>query len=191
MTPSFVDNLHLLTHALLVDFLEYLGNEVTVHTAECTLCPALFENLCVAGSLKDCHVVLLLVLTDFTAYAHTLGEKIHELVVDFVNLMTELGDALCGSGLTAHYEQREDIVEHIGGNLLLGVAPCAIGIAVALNDKSVETEVHSLLAKRCHEFATTSNVRRVADDGQIGYATMQFDRNLPHRHVAVYLLVVA
>ena len=172
MTPSFVDNLHLLTHALLVDFLEYLGNEVTVHTAECTLCTALLEYLVVAGSLKDCHVVLLLVLTDFTAYSHTLGEKIHELVVDFVNLMTELGDALCGSGLTAHYEQREDIVEHVGSNLLLGIAPCAIGIAVALNDKSVETEVRSLLAKRCYEFATTSNVRRVADDGKIGYATM-------------------
>ena len=191
MAASFVDNLHLLTHALLVDFLEYLGNEVTVHTAECTLCTALLEYLVVAGSLKDSHVVLLLILTDFTAYSHTLGEKIHELVVDFVNLMTELGDALCGSGLTAHYEQREDIVEHVGSNLLLGVAPCAIGIAVALNDKSVETEIHCLLTDRRHEFASSTNVRWVADDRQIGYAAMQFDRNLPHRHVAVYLLVVA
>ena len=174
-----------------MDQLEDASYKLAVHTAERTLGTTLFEYLVVAGSLKDSHVVLLLILTDFTAYAHTLGEKIHQLVVELVNLMTELSDALGGSCLTAHYKQRENIVEHIGGNLLLGIAPCTIGIAVALNDKSVETEVHSLLAKRCYEFATTSNVRRVADDGQIGYATMQFDRNLPHRHVAVYLLVVA
>ena len=105
--------------------------------------------------------------------------------------MTELSDALGGSRLTAHYKQREDIVEHVGSNLLLGVTPCAVGITVALHDESVETEVHGLLAKRSHEFATSTDVRRVADDGQFGYATMQFDRYLPHRHVAVYLLVIA
>ena len=191
MTPSFVDNLHLLTHALLVDFLEHLGNKVTIHTAEGTLCTTLFEYLGVAGGLKDSHVVLLLILTDLATYAHAPGEKIHELVVEFVNLMTQLGDALGGSGLAAHYEQREDIVEHVGRNLLLGVTPCTVGIAVALNDKSVETKVHCLLTYRSHEFATTTYVGWVADDRQIGYAAMQFDWYLPHRHVAVNLLVVA
>ena len=60
--------------------------------------------------------------------------------------MTKLDDALGAISLAAHYKQREDIVEHIGSDLLLGVAPCAVGIAVAFDDKSVETEVHSLLA---------------------------------------------
>ena len=136
---SFVDNLHLLTDTLLMDFLEHLGNEFAVHSTEGTLGAALFKNLVVSSSLKDSHIVLLLVLSDFAAYSHTLGEKIHKLVVEVVNLMTEQCDALGGYCLAAHNKQREDIVEDIGSNLLLGVAPCAIGIAMALDDESVET----------------------------------------------------
>ena len=102
--------------------------------------------------------MLFLVLTYLTTHAHTLGEEVHQLVVEIVNLVTELCDAFSGLCLAAYHEEREDIVEHVWCNLLFGVAPCAVGIAMALNDKAVETEVHCLLTQWCNEFTASADV---------------------------------
>ena len=83
--------------------------------------------------------MLLLVGTDFAAYTHTLGKKIHQLVVALINLTAQLMQALCRIMLIAHDEEAEDVIQHLWGNLLLGIAPCIVWAAVALNDESVET----------------------------------------------------
>ena len=62
---------------------------------------------------------------------------------------------------------------------------------MALYHKSVETKVHSLLAKRSNQFASATNMTRVADDWKVWNAAAQLDWNLPHRQVAVYFLVEA
>ena len=93
--------------------------------------------------------------------------------------------------LVADNQQREDVVENIGGNLLLGIAPRLVRIAVTLNNQAIETKVHSLLTQRSNQFTTSTNVGGVADDGQFRNATMQLDGNLPHRSIAVYLLLEA
>ena len=62
---------------------------------------------------------------------------------------------------------------------------------MTLNNQSVETQVHSLLAQWSYQLATTSNVTWVADDRQLGDTTTQLDRNLPHGSITVYLLLVA
>ena len=78
--------------------------------------------------------MLFLVLSYLTAHAHALCEDVHHLVVELVDLLAQLADALGGDGVVAYDEEREDIVEHIGCHLLLGVAPCLVGVAVALDD---------------------------------------------------------
>ena len=56
-------------------------------------------------------------------------------------------------------------------------APCTVGVAVAFDNQTVETEVHSLLAKRCDEFALTTDVAGIADDRQVRDATTQIQRD--------------
>ena len=62
---------------------------------------------------------------------------------------------------------------------------------MALHNQPVEAQVHGLLAERSYQVAASTDVTRVADDGQFRYAAVQFDRNLPHGQVAVNLLVEA
>ena len=107
-----------------------------------------------------------------TAYSHSLGQEFHQLVVQFVNLLTQCGDAFRRSVLITDDEQRENIVQDIRCHLLLGITPCLVGIAVALNYQTVETQVHSLLAKWSYQLSPTSHMRGVAEDRQLWNATM-------------------
>ena len=68
--------------------------------------------------------------TDFAAHTHTFGEYIHQVVVTFVNLPAELVQVFCSLMLRTDYEQVQDVVKDIGSNLLCGIAPCALRIAV-------------------------------------------------------------
>ena len=102
---SLVDDLYLLSHTFLVyclvDFLDELG----VHAAEGALCAALVENLVVALCLQHGHVMLFLVLSYLTAHAHALCEDVHHLVVELVDLLAQLADALGGDGVVAYDEE--------------------------------------------------------------------------------------
>ena len=126
---------------------------------------ALFEYLVVAVGLQHGHVVLLLVLPYLAAYAHTLGQQVHQLIVEFVYLLAQCLYALCGNAVVADDEQREYVVQHVGRHLLLGVAPRLVGVAVALYYQSVETQVHGLLAQGGYQFAAATDVAGVTDDG--------------------------
>ena len=99
--------------------------------------------------------------------------------------------ALCRIMLITNYEEAQDVIQDIRSDLLLGIAPGIIRRAVALYDQTVEAQVHSLLAERSDEVAATADVARVADDRQLRNAAVQLDRNLPHREIAVDLLVEA
>ena len=70
----------------LVDDLDELG----IHATEHALGSALVEDLVVAVGLQHGHVVLFLVLSNLAAYTHALGEDVHDVVVYFVNLLTQL-----------------------------------------------------------------------------------------------------
>ena len=134
--------------------------------------------------------MLFLILTNLTAHTHTLSKEVHQLVIQFVNLLAQLLDALCRSVLITDNEQREDIVEHIWCHLLRGVTPCLVRVAVALYNQTIEAQVHSLLTQRCNQLTTSTDMTGVADDWQLRNTTMQLDRNLPHRHVTIDFLVV-
>ena len=173
-----------------MDALEHVLHEVRRHAAEHALRTALVEYLGVAARLYDCHVVLALVLSDFAADAHALGQQFNERVVDFVNLVAQRIEALGRGRDVADDQLVEDEVEHVGCHLLLGVAPGTVGVAVALHDQAVEAQVHGLLAQRCHQFARTADVARVAEDGPAGNAAAQLDGDVPHGQVAVEPLLV-
>ena len=115
--------------------------------------------------------MLLLVLTNLTAHTHALSQQIHQLVVQLVNLLTQLGDTLGSGLLIADYQQAQDVVEYIRCYLLLGIAPSLIRIAVALHNQTVETKVHSLLTQRCYQLTTSTDMRGVADDRQLRNTT--------------------
>ena len=108
-----VYNLYLLTHALAMDKLVDMGYKVGIHTAKCALCTTLLKDFVVASRLKHGHVVLLLVLSDFATYSHTLREKFHELVVEIVYLMTQMRDTFSCYRFAAHMKKAENVVEDI------------------------------------------------------------------------------
>ena len=122
-----------------MDVLENLSGKLRAHAAEGCLGTTLVENLVVTAGLNDGHVMLLLVGTNLAANAHTLSQEIHQLVVALVNLTAQLVQTLCRIMLIAHYEEAEDVIQHLWGNLLLCIAPCIVWAAVALNDEAVET----------------------------------------------------
>ena len=170
--------------------LEHHLDKVTVHTAERALRTSLVQDLVVTGGLQHGHVMLFLVMTDLTTHTHSLGQQFHQVVVELIDLFTQLTDSLGGSLLIADDQQTEDEVEHVRCHLLLGITPCLVRLAMTLHDQSVEAKVHGLLAQRCNQFAASADMTRVADDGQFRDAAAQLDGNLPHRHVTVDLLVV-
>ena len=187
---SLVDDFHLLTDGFSVDCLEDGPYEVGAHAAELALCAALLQDFVVASRLEDGHGVFLLEGSDFAADAHALGENLDDVVVALVDLRTQLVEVLGGLFLLADNQEVEDVCQHVGGYLLCGVTPGAVGVAVALDDESVEAQVHCLLAEGGDEFAFAADVAGVAEDGQVGDASAQLDGDVPLRQVAVYLLVV-
>ena len=96
-----------------MDALEDLGDELGPHATERTLDTTLGEDLVVARGLEDGHVVLLLVVAYLAAYAHTLGEDVHDLVVELVNLLTQADESLGGGVLVADDEQRQILMNKI------------------------------------------------------------------------------
>ena len=63
------------------------------------------------------------------------------MVVEVVNLLTQLLDTLCGDVLITDNQQREDVVEHIRRYLLLGITPSLVRIAVALDNQAIEAHI--------------------------------------------------
>ena len=122
-----------------------MSHELRIHTAERTLRTTLVQNLVVSVGLQHGHVVLLLVLTNLTANSHALSQQVHQLVVKLVNLFTQLCYTLSSGLLIADYQQTQNIVKHIGCNLLLSITPSLVWVAMAFNNQSVKAKVHSLL----------------------------------------------
>lgn len=91
--------------------------------------------------------------------------------------------------LIADDEQRQYVVEYVWGHLLLCIAPGLVGVAMALDNQSVETKVHCLLTEWRNEIAASADMTWVAYYWQVGYSPVQLYWNLPHRQVAVNLLV--
>ncbi len=60
-----------------------------------------------------------------------------------------------------------------------GVAPCLVGAAVALDNETVEVEVHGLLAERSDEFALTADMAGVAQERQVGITAAQLEGDMP------------
>ena len=152
---------------------------------------SLVENLAVTACLHDRHAHFLLILADVATDFHALGEQLDEFIVEhiyFVSVVFEFVGVLFG---VAEDEARHDEVEHFRCHLLRRITPSLIGIAVAFDHEAVQAHIHRLLAERSNQVATSADVARVANHGQLRKPTLQFDWDLPHRLVAVQLLFVA
>ena len=71
------------------------------------------------------------------------------------------------------------------------IAPGTIRVAVTLDNQSVEAQIHSLLAEWSYQFALSTYMAGVADDGQVRDASAQFNGDMPLGQVTVELLVIA
>ena len=129
--------------------------------------------------------MLFLEVGNLAADAHALREQLDEVAVHLVDLTAERLEAFSRVGRAADDQVVEDDAEHLGRDLLCGVAPRLVGVGVALDDESVEAEVHGLLRQRGDELAPSANVAGVAEDGQLGDAATQLDGHVPHGQVAV------
>lgn len=72
-----------------MDVLKYLLYKLRTHATECTLSATLVEDFIVTSGLEDSKVMVFLILSDFTAYTHSLGEDFHQAVVYLVYLLTQ------------------------------------------------------------------------------------------------------
>ena len=135
--------------------------------------------------------MLFFVFAYFATDTHPSGEKLHQLIVHFVDLTAQLGNAFCRHSLITDDKQRKDIIQHIGGHLLRGIAPSLIGRAMTLHYQPVEAKIHCLLAQRGYQLAAATDMTWVAYHRQARQTAVQLNRYLPHRHVAVNLLAEA
>ena len=62
---------------------------------------------------------------------------------------------------------------------------------MALNNQAVEAQIQSLLAQRRNEVAAPTNVAGIANEGQLGNAAAQLNRDLPHGQIAICFLSIA
>ena len=86
----FINNLYLLADRLFVDCFEDQLHKVCAHTALFSLRTALFQDFIVASCLKNGDSVLFFVSTDLTCYAHSLSQFLDDVIVAFVDLLTQL-----------------------------------------------------------------------------------------------------
>ena len=63
------------------------------------------KNLVVSTSLEDSHIMLLLILSNLATHTHTLGKKVHKIVVKLVNLLAQFVYSLSCNSLVAHNKQ--------------------------------------------------------------------------------------
>ena len=129
--------------------------------------------------------MLFFVCTDFTCHTHPFGQFLNKIVVTFVYLLAQFAEVLGALRFLADDQQVEDIIQHIRGDLLGCIAPGTVRVAVALDNQTVEAQIHSLLAEWGNQFAFSTDVAGVTDNGKIWNPAAQFDGNMPLREVAV------
>ena len=161
---SLIDDFHLLVDRFLMYRFEYFLDALWIYAKERSLSSSLVENLAVACCLQDSHSVFFLIQSYFTADAHAFAEYFDEAVVNFIDLLAECCDVFRCLCFFAYDEDREDEVENVWCDLLTGIAPCLVGIAVTLHDEAVHAEVHGLLAERRNEVTSSSDMAWVVDD---------------------------
>lgn len=132
----------MLPHTLLVYQLEYLLDKFRIHAQKHTLRTAFVQNFIVTSRLQNRHIVLFLERTDFTCHTHTLGKFLHQVVVALVNLLAQFAEVFRGLGLFTDDEQVQDVIQYVRSHLLRSIAPCTVGVAVAFDNQTVETEVN-------------------------------------------------
>ena len=87
-----------------MDVLKDVLNAKRVDAKQRTLCTSLVQNLAVTSSLYDGYSVLLLVFADAAADFHAFGKQVNEVVVYFVNFLTQLFESVGVSSCVAEDE---------------------------------------------------------------------------------------
>ncbi len=185
-----VEDLDLLTHGFLVDGLEDSLHEISTHAHLYGGRYARFDEIVVAVFLNHRHGVFLLVFADLTRHLHTLVVKVEEFCVDAVDLLTQSLQALGVLLRVAEHKRAEYDLEDLRSDLLVLVAPCLVGRAVAFDHQSGELHVEGLLRERSYELALATHVAWIAHDGKIGQTAVKLDRDVPLRRIAVYALAI-
>src|SRR5690242_4052667 len=87
-----------------------------------------------------------------------------------------------------------DAVQHFGQtlrrNLLLGVAPCLIGVDMTLDDQPVEVQVDGLLRYIQQDITSTADMRWIVDHHQTGIAAPHLDGQMPHGRITVFGIAI-
>nr|GFD53980.1 hypothetical protein [Tanacetum cinerariifolium] len=99
------------------------------------------QYLVEAGGLQDGDVIVLLVLPYFFGHGHAAAQQLHHLGIEVVDLLAQAGQGVHKLGLVggfvAPHEVGNELLEHLGRDLLLGIAPGIVGVDVALNHSAV------------------------------------------------------
>lgn len=102
-----------------------------------------------------------------------LARLLNKIVVAFVYLLAQFAEVLGALCFLADDQQVEDVIQHIRGDLLGCIAPGTVRVAVALDNQSVEAQIHSLLAEWSNQFALSTYVAGVTDNRKVGNSAAQ------------------
>ena len=111
-------------------------------------------------------------------------------MIYIIDLLAQVGNLVHLLSFVANNEERENVMKHVGSDLLGSIAPSLVGGAMRFDDETIEAQIHGLLTEGSYKLAFASNVTRVANDGEFGNATSQFYGNLPRWVVAIEFVVV-
>ena len=141
-------------------------------------------------ALQDGHIVGLLYEADLLAGLHALTQQFEQFGVDLVDLLAAEVQLARVFGVGRRFGAPHDVVYHgdavLWRKLLRGVAPCLVGVDVALDDEAVVTEVGRLLRDSVEQRAAAAYVRRVAYHHHLGEAAAHLEDHVPHGRVAVF-----
>ena len=180
-----VENLDLLAHRFLMDGLKHCLHEVGAHPHLHGRSHTRLDKVVVAALLHDRHRMLFLVFSNLSGNGHTLSIQIEQLRVNAVDLLAQMLEAFRVLFCVTQNERTEDNAEDFGSDLLVFVAPCLVGSAMAFYHQACELHIESLLRERAYELSFASHMAWVAYDGEIGDAAMKLNRDVPLRRIPV------
>lgn len=143
--------------------LEEFFDEIGRHTECLSLGTTMGKNRIVSAGLQHGHRVLFFELCDIFGHSHAVGQDIQELIVYPIDLAAEVSQVF-GGAVFSHDDITQYFIQSFGCDLLFGIRPCLVGLAMALDNQTVEAHIHGLLAQGLNKVAIAAHMAGIAQN---------------------------
>ncbi len=170
-----------------MNYLKNILHRLSVKAKIHTFINMMLKNLLPAAHLKHRHLMLLLEITDLFRNIHSLRDEIQQLVIDFVDFLTEIlqNHLICIDFFLSEYQSVKCIFQAIGRNLLFCIRQCMIRVVMCLYHESQGAHVEGFLCHFLQQFTAAANMADISNYWHVGTQTQQLNRNLPKWRVSI------